>query len=96
MDGESATASDIDPETAIWAKRLKTNMILADIYDMLAMINANIVGAASQQRARNPRPYPRPGNANKDTKRIGSEGLPPDELEAWMNMKREKHGRKHD
>lgn len=96
MDGESATASDIDPETAIWAKRLKTNMILADIYDMLAIINANIVGAASQQRARNPRPYPRPGNANKDTKRIGSEGLPPDELEAWMNMKREQHGRKHD
>ena len=91
---ESAFAKDHDQEVAVWSTRMKTNFILADIYDMLAMINSNLIAYASRKPARPPKKYPRPGKKDEEhERRIGSGALPPDELRKWMEEKRESHAR---
>lgn len=65
---------------------MKTNALLADIYDMLAMINANICAMGSGTKAKKPKAYPRPNDSEK--KSIGKKGLPPEELRAWFDKKR--------
>lgn len=96
-DEKSAISRDLDEDSALWATTTKTNGILADIFDMLAQINANIVAIGNKKEARDVPRYPRPGvnvEANNNVKKIGSGGLPPDELADWFEMKRrERHGR---
>ena len=84
-----------DQEKAIWSTRMKTNFILADIYDVLNMINANIVASASRKPAKAPKKYPRPGKKSDEDniRHFGSGALPPDELRKWMEEKRESHAR---
>ena len=96
LDLQSVTMQELNPEFATWASREKTNSILADIYDILAVINANLVGIGSGKRAKQPKPYPRPGDdkENKDVKHFGKDAVTVDELEAFFERKREKHGRK--
>ena len=86
IDIDSETARELDPELSRWAGQLKTNMILADIFDMLAMINSNIVAMGSRKKATKPKSYPRYGD--KDKKKIGKGALPPDELKEWFAKKR--------
>ena len=84
-----------DQEKAVWSTRMKTNFILADIYDVLNMINANIVALASREPAKAPKKYPRPGNNrdNENERHFGRGALPPDELKKWIEEKRESHAR---
>ncbi len=86
---ESALAREINPESYIWSSRAKTNAILADIYDLLNMINANLCAGFSRKRPKKPKPYPRPGDKNKDTEtmHIGRGALPPDQLRDWFKQK---------
>lgn len=92
---ESAIALEADADTAIWSARMKTNYILADIYDMLALINANLVAYSSGKPAKRPNKYPKPGKKKKveNENHFGSGAMPPDELERWMEEKRESHAR---
>lgn len=85
---DSALAAEVLPEESSWGTAVKTNTILADIFDMLAMINANLVGLGSGKRAKQPKPYPRPKN-KKDRQKIGRDALPLDDLREWI---RSKHG----
>lgn len=80
-------ARELNPDLSRWAGTFKTNAILADIYDMLAMINANLVAMGSGKRAVRPKPYTRPGD--KDKQVIGKNALPPDQLREWFAKKRE-------
>ena len=82
-----AIARELDPELSKWSGSFKTNAILADIYDMLAMINANLVAMGSGKRATKPKPYTRPGD--KDQKKIGKNALPAEQLREWFAKKRE-------
>ena len=91
IDGE--IARDLDPDLASWGNTLKTNAILADIYDMLAMINANICALGSGTRAKKPKTYNRPGDKSKQ--RIGKNALPPDELRAWFKRKQKQRQEEH-
>ena len=84
---ESATARELDPEMAYWSSRAKTNAILADIFDMLAQINANLVAVGSHKASKKPKSYPRPGD-NKREKKIGKNALPVNELDSWLARKR--------
>ena len=77
---------ELDPDLARWCGQAKTNAILADIYDMLAMINANLCAMNSGKRAKKPKAYKRPGD--KGEQRIGKNALPPDELRKWFEKKR--------
>ena len=85
---DSELAREMDPDLSRWSGSLKTNAILADIYDILAMINANICAMGSGKRATKPKPYPRP--SDKDTKKIGKNAMPAEQLRAWFDQKREK------
>jgi len=76
----------MDPELTAWGSTVKTNAILADIFDVLAMINANICALGSGKKAKQPKKYSRPGD--NDKKKIGKNALPPDELRAWFDKKR--------
>ena len=89
LDITSETARELDPELANWSSPVRTNAILADIYDLLAMINANLCALGSNRRAKKPEPYPRPGDKKKQ--QIGKNALPPDQLRAWFDKKREGH-----
>ena len=86
---------ELNPDAHEWSTRLKTNRILADIHNILAQINANVVAVGSGKPANKPDPYPTPWNApSEDKKRIGSGGLPPDELQKWFDKKRAEKCRK--
>lgn len=93
---ESALAKDMDSDAAEWSGRVKTNAILADIFDLLAVINANLVGLMTRKRPQQPKPYPRPGReeTGKDERKFGHGALPVDELRNWIAEKR--RGSRHD
>lgn len=86
---DSALARDLDKATG-WEDTIKTNAILADIYDLLQVINANLVSFASGGKKKPKiKPYPRPGG-DKNTKRLGRGALPLDQLREWI--KERQHG----
>ena len=91
----SALARDIDPESAAWSETLKTNGILADIWDALMLINANLIAMGSGKRAKEPRTYPRPWmeDQKSDGQHFGSGAVPVDELQAFFEEKRRQHAR---
>ena len=86
---DSALMREVSPEVWSWSSATKTNTILADIWDMLAQINANLVAIGSRKPARKIRPYPRPKQKGpEDETKIGSGALPPEDLAAWFEEKR--------
>ena len=89
LDIDSETARELDPELTAWGSAIKTNAILADIFDVLSMINANLVALGSGKKAKTPKKYSRPGD--KDKKSIGKNALPPNELRAWFDKKRKEY-----
>lgn len=90
----SAIDRELHEEEAQWNDTIKTNGILADIYDMMAQINANLVALGERRKANEPKRYPRPGVEPDNIKHYGADPLPPDDLEAWFRMKRAGHGRR--
>lgn len=88
---ESATARELDPEMAAWSSRGKTNAILADIFDMLSQINANLIAIGERKAAKKTKPYPRPGDNEKQEKKIGKNALPTNELDEWFARKRKEY-----
>lgn len=79
----------LNPDVATWSSTLKTNIILADIYDVLTCVNANLMAHATGKAAKNPKPYPRPRKEDPGNERhFGSGALPPDELREWFEEKR--------
>ena len=93
-DERSALARDLDKERALWATTTKTNGILADIFDMLAQINANLVAIGSHEKTRPVKPYPRPGMEEKreDIEHFGKGALPRGEFKKWLEIKRREYG----
>lgn len=88
---DSALARDMGKSTG-WEDTLATNRILADIYDLLQVINTNLCDLGSGKTLhRKIKPYPRPNGKDKDTKRIGKGALPPDELREWFENRRKQH-----
>jgi len=57
---DGALMRELRPELYQWSTPAKTNALLADIYDMLAVINANLCAKGSGKRAKRPKPCPRP------------------------------------
>lgn len=87
---ESATARSVDPEVYEWSTTTKTNMILADIYDMLALINSNIVAAVTRKHSKKPKFYPRPKDKDND-QHFGSDPVSVAELREMYARKRKRH-----
>ena len=72
---DSALAKDLGKSTG-WETTLKTNALLADVFDILQVI-------ASNKQLKKTTPYPRPGKEDHTVRRIGKDPLPPDELRKW-------------
>ena len=91
VEPDSAIAHELEPDVANFASSFKTNAILADIYDILAQINANLVAGFSRKRTQKPKRYPRPGDDSK--RRIGKDnGMTMNELDSWFADKKRKRG----
>lgn len=73
---DSALNRDMNPkdEVGLWYETLKTNAILADIFDLLARAHSG---------RRKPEPYPRP----TAKKKIGKGAIPVSEFWDWWNNK---------
>lgn len=80
------------PEFSAWATRVKTNGILADIYDVLSDIRYALIKMGGGTPIQT-KPYPRPNAKEPDNvKHFGQGGgLPPDELRAWFEKKRKEN-----
>lgn len=87
---DGAIAHELEPEIAAFSGRFKTNAILADIYDVLAQINANLVAGFSRRRSQRPKRYPRPGDDSK--RRIGKGSMTADQLDSWFAKKKQQRG----
>lgn len=85
---DSALARDLGKATG-WENTLKTNMLLADIYDLLQVIHADICALGGKKAKF--KPYPRPGKDGDKKKRIGKGALPYNQLREWIK-ERQKHG----
>lgn len=84
---DSALARDLGKSTG-WEDTLQTNQILADIYDILQVIAILI----SRKRKRIT-PYPRPGS-DRNTRKIGKDAMPLNDLQEWFRRKRENYGKR--
>lgn len=91
LGGDSALARSLG-KTNGWESTLKTNVILADIYDMLQALNANFVAYATRGKKKlKIKPYPRPGRDDDNVHKIGKGALPVNDLHKWIK-ERQKHG----
>ena len=95
---DSALSRELDEEYTLWATPLKTNGILADIFDMLAQINANLVAIGEHKASKDVAPYPRPGMEEKreNVKHIGHGALPRGEFRKWLEEKRKAYHERND
>lgn len=95
---DSALARELDEEYTLWATALKSNGILADIFDMLAQINANLVALGEHKASKQVAPYPRPGMEEKrdNVKHFGRGALPRGEFRKWLEKKREEYHERND
>lgn len=84
---DSYVAKEIEPELYDWTTTFKTNKILADIYDMLALIQATLVAIGSKKQIKKPKPYPR---LKKDGKKIGNSPVAPVQLRNMFVNKRKR------
>ena len=94
LEADSATAREIEPELSGWATAAKTNAILADIFDVLAAINANLKALGSGTRAKTPEKYPRPQKKKKD--KIFTSSLPMAEMREWIEERRRRRNARND
>ena len=80
---DSALAREIGGYAG-WESTYKTNLILADIYDVLQAIALSLGGKKHKFK-----PYPRPIDKEKKKKSIGKGALPTvDSLRNWIKEKR--------
>ena len=72
---DSALRKEMDPQDEVgeWSTTMKTNTILADLFDVFV--------AANTRKGRKAKPYPRP----KQKKRIGRGAIPISEFWDWWN-----------
>lgn len=89
IEPDSSLSRELNPDIYKWSTTLKTNTLLADIYDILALINSNLVAIGTHKQAKIPKPYPRPSD-KKDGKHIGDEAIPVTELKEMFVNKRRK------
>lgn len=94
---DSALYRELAPEMADWCSIAKTNALLADIYDILAIFNTNVKCLLTKRSFPKPKLQKRPvvnrQNADDGERHFGRDPLRPDELEKWFVMKRRERGK---
>lgn len=72
-----------------WSETVKTNMLLADIYDNLTAMRYQFVSSKSKKKPRRPDPYPRPW-AKPRKKKIGKDPVKVSKFWKWWDSKKKK------
>ena len=91
LGADSELARDLGKYSA-WVTPLQTNVILADLFDLIQVFREENVFYHTKKKIKN-KPYPRPGKDNKENKqRIGSGSMPANELCEWINKRRGVNG----
>lgn len=86
---DSALARDLKKSTG-WENTIQSNVILADIYDLLQAININLMRLGGNKHNKKVKPYPRPfGKGDDTTKKIGKDPLPFNQLKEWIKGKQD-------
>lgn len=67
-----------------WSSRMKTNGLLADLFDAIRQFNYSFAKEGTAQ----PKPYPRPWAEDK-TERFGKDPIPIEDFDDWWNGKKE-------
>lgn len=80
----------MNPEAAEWSTATKTNAILADIFDQLSMVNAQLRVLITHKRGKPPKPYKRPGQEDKNKQHFGKGALPITEMREWIKNRQKK------
>lgn len=78
---DSALARELGKATG-WETTLQTNVILADLYDLLYAIHRDIcaLGGVKTREMK----YPRPGVEDKTVRKFGKGALPVQDLHNWI------------
>ena len=85
---DSAIFKKLNPEWSEWSTALKTNIILADIYDQLSITNMMLKTLITHKKSKPPEPYKRPGDKNRRAKRMGSKPLSTvSEMREWIEKR---------
>lgn len=90
LDTGSALARDLNKSTG-WETSLTTNVILADLYDLLQVIHEDL-RTLGGHKSRKIKPYPRPGRDEDNKRKIGKGAMPLDQLREWL--RRDRHGKR--
>ena len=72
---DSAVYRELHPELSEWSTTLRTNVILADIYDQLSITNTMLRSYMSRKRVKQPDPYKRPWVRNGNIRKMGKKPL---------------------
>ena len=90
LPGDSALAREAG-KVSVWDSRIKTNAILADIFDLLQVINGNLIQFATGGKKKPKiKPYPRPGKDGNNKRKVGKGAMPYNDLRNWI--KERQHG----
>lgn len=79
MSQELAPMSDAER----WARGEATAAILADIFDAVRVLDADVMHKGTRRKPKQPKPYPRPWAKEKGSVHIGKDPLPIGEFEKW-------------
>lgn len=91
LGGDSELARDLGKYTG-WNTALQTNIILADLFDLVQLVRAEHVYYNTKKKIKT-NPYPRPGRDNdKNKKHFGDTAMPANEMLEWINNRRETDG----
>ena len=88
---DSAVYRELHPELSEWSTTLKTNVILADIFDQLQITNALLRTQLTHKKQKAPDPYKRPWVKNGNIKHIGKKPLASvAEMREWIRQRQVK------
>lgn len=83
----SALSNELRPDMTEWSTTLKTNIILADIFDQLSIVNANLHVLITHKRGKRPEPYKRPWMENRNNRHIGKGALSVTDMREWIKQR---------
>lgn len=87
----SALSKELVPrtDTERWLDGEATAAILADIFDAIRALDADVMHKGTRRKPKPPRPYPRPWDKSKGAVHLGKDPIPIKDFEAWWNAPRE-------
>ena len=77
---DSAIVAETNPEISEWSTIFKTNVILADIYDLLAWFHATMMVKGTKKNPKKPKEYPRSWRKKKHSFKTVLKG------KEWLSM----------